>query len=196
MEKLLIKTIGRKDLGLGPLVNLTDGGDGTMGYKHSNETKERLRINSSNPKFETREKMKLAKLGRKLSKNIKTKIGLSNLGKHCGQRTKEQKINISLGHKGQIPWNKGMKMDENFCKKARLRQLGKKPTELTIRKRASKLRGKYKKLNDEKIKIILRLLDENLSSRKIADVVGVEKTTILNIKNNKYKSIDVMERPS
>ena len=34
LEILLIKEYGRKDLGLGPLVNMTDGGDGSKGYKH------------------------------------------------------------------------------------------------------------------------------------------------------------------
>lgn len=33
----LIKLIGRHDLGLGPLVNLTDGGGSTTGYKHTEE---------------------------------------------------------------------------------------------------------------------------------------------------------------
>ncbi len=34
-----IKRIGRKDLGQGPLVNMTDGGDGKIGSKMSEETK-------------------------------------------------------------------------------------------------------------------------------------------------------------
>jgi hypothetical protein len=33
LEKFFIKAIGREDLGMGPLVNLTDGGDGPSGYK-------------------------------------------------------------------------------------------------------------------------------------------------------------------
>ena len=33
----MIKSYGRKDLGLGELVNLTDGGQGSNGYKHSEE---------------------------------------------------------------------------------------------------------------------------------------------------------------
>lgn len=38
-EKLYIKKIGRIDLGLGPLTNMTTGGDGGLGIKHSEEWK-------------------------------------------------------------------------------------------------------------------------------------------------------------
>ena len=43
LEKYWINRIGRRDLGLGPLVNLTDGGDGMSGYQHKPETIERIR---------------------------------------------------------------------------------------------------------------------------------------------------------
>jgi hypothetical protein len=49
IEKLLINTIGRKDLGLGPLVNLTDGGEGCS--NPSNRTRERMgRSHTGKPK--------------------------------------------------------------------------------------------------------------------------------------------------
>lgn len=41
-EKSLIKTIGRYDLGNGPLVNMTDGGEGSSGVIVSEETKRKM----------------------------------------------------------------------------------------------------------------------------------------------------------
>lgn len=42
MEELLIAMIGRRDLGTGPLLNLTDGGEGASGVVCSQETKAKL----------------------------------------------------------------------------------------------------------------------------------------------------------
>ena len=41
-EKELILLYGRVDLGTGTLVNLTDGGEGTLGRKHTDETKAKM----------------------------------------------------------------------------------------------------------------------------------------------------------
>lgn len=84
-----IALYGRRDLGLGTLVNFTSGGDGMLGYKHSEDSKRKLsedRVGDKNPNWgktpseetirkgiesrkwyehsdETREKLRASKLG-------------------------------------------------------------------------------------------------------------------------------------
>jgi hypothetical protein len=65
LEKSEIKRIGRNDLGLGPLVNLTDGGEGTQGVIITEERKKNVSIGTkkamNNP--EIIQKMKDKKIG-------------------------------------------------------------------------------------------------------------------------------------
>lgn len=46
-EKEFILLYGRKDLNTGTLCNLTNGGEGVFGYKHSQERLDKLSVNSS-----------------------------------------------------------------------------------------------------------------------------------------------------
>ena len=66
LEKFWIKHYGRKNNNTGILVNMTDGGEGTLGNIMSIETKDKIRQKS---------------LGRKLSKEHKLKISESHKGK-------------------------------------------------------------------------------------------------------------------
>lgn len=65
LEILLIKEYGRKDLGLGTLCNLTDGGEGTTGRILSENHIKRLRESSTGkiPSKESEIKMSKAKKG-------------------------------------------------------------------------------------------------------------------------------------
>ena len=64
-ERYWIKYYGRRDLGLGPLCNLTDGGEGTSGRIHSNETKRKIGKGNKGKKIskETRQKLSEAHKG-------------------------------------------------------------------------------------------------------------------------------------
>ena len=101
LEIYWISRIGRFDLGLGPLVNLTNGGDGTVGFKFSEETKILFSKQRKGKKFseEVRKNMSKSRIGntnskgRKLSEEHKRKIGEASKGK-TWKLKKERKTQI------------------------------------------------------------------------------------------------------
>lgn len=113
LEKYYIKHYGRRDLGLGTLVNMTDGGEGLLGYKPSEETKKIWSIQRSgnkNPNY-----------GKKLSQEQKEKMRIAKIGHpypNQGKRhTEETKKRISLKKIGSKAWNKGIPRTEEERRK-------------------------------------------------------------------------------
>jgi hypothetical protein len=98
IEIFLIKHYGRKDLGTGSLVNLTNGADGTRGHKHTKETKEKL---SNIFKGRKAWNKGVSPSKETIAKISKTLIGNKNgLGFKHSQETKDK---ISKTNKNYIP---------------------------------------------------------------------------------------------
>ena len=170
-EKEFIKFYGRRDLGLGTLVNMSDGGDGNFGRKLSEETKakisafhkgrplspEHIAIITANNKArigykhspETIEKFK----ARKKTPEEKEKLRQANLGKKPSAETIEKLRRISTGkfHSKEAKLkigigNKGkrlgMKASDELRKKLSLIQTGRKHSEETKAKMRLKAMGR------------------------------------------------------
>ena len=107
IEQYLIKYYGRKDLKLGKLVNMTDGGDGGLNQIKSKEGIEKIRKSATGRKHtpETIEKLRNIHLGKKLSEEHKEKLRIAHLGKkHDTENRKklseETKLKMSLSKTG------------------------------------------------------------------------------------------------
>ncbi len=104
LEKHLIKTIGRRDLGLGPLVNLTDGGEGMSGHVLSDETKAKMSATTTGRKLSDhhRQRISQGKKGMKFTDAHRKKLSDAKMGKPSKlkgkpgtPRTEEEKANLS-----------------------------------------------------------------------------------------------------
>ena len=109
LEIYLIWAIGRSDLGLGPLCNHTDGGEGDCGRIVSEETRKMI----SDAKKGKYSDEKNHFYGKKHSEETRKKQSDSKKGcipwNKGISRTKEEKKKMSESSIGQIPWNKGLK---------------------------------------------------------------------------------------
>ena len=83
-EKALIAAIGRADKGLGPLVNLTDGGEGVSGLPP-----------------ESRARVIAAHKGSKRSAETRAKLSAVRLGKKYGPHSPEHRARIAAAHTGR-----------------------------------------------------------------------------------------------
>jgi len=105
LEQELISKIGRKDLGKGPLLNLTDGGE--QGANKSLETRRKMSKNNLGKVLSqaTKDKMSISRKGHKTSLETRKKISIAQkgcIGHMTGKtQTEETKLKISIAQKGK-----------------------------------------------------------------------------------------------
>jgi hypothetical protein len=90
-EKEFIALYGRRDIGTGTLVNLTDGGEGALGYKHTKKSKELISLG--------RKGLPSKRKGIKLPKQHAAKIKKSRSGSGAG---KKQRPVLQLDGNGKV----------------------------------------------------------------------------------------------
>jgi hypothetical protein len=118
LERRLIRWYGRKDLCTGILHNLTDGGDGSG---RSESTKQKLRLANTGKKLtpEHIDKIRKSNTGKSHSALTKQKLRDINLGKVRGPSTESTRHKISLALKGITR----QKMPCPYCQKELSKQM-------------------------------------------------------------------------
>lgn len=135
-EILLIKEYGRNDLGIGTLVNMTDGGDGK---NHSEETKKAIGDARRGKPLSEEHRKKLSEShkgnepsnkGKPLSEEAKNNLREKHTGKTLSE---EHKRKMSEAHKG-VPRSEDVKKKISEGLKGHKNFLGRKHSEETKKK--------------------------------------------------------------
>lgn len=135
LKTKLIDLIGRRNLGKGPLTNISDGGDGVSGYRHTEKSKKLMGQKHKGFRHTEESKNKIS-MGQSGDKNW-------NYGKHIPLEQKEKiskKLKKWFSNPEHHPQYHKHPSEETRRKMSKSR-LGRKQSEETKRKRAESLRG-------------------------------------------------------
>jgi NUMOD3 motif len=99
IEVALIARYGRMNNGTGCLANLTDGGEGVYGLRHSEETRKKLveQRAGTGPSKDHLERLRRLATGRPCSEETRRKIGAANRGRRMGQEARESNRRGRIG---------------------------------------------------------------------------------------------------
>jgi hypothetical protein len=122
-EKEYIKFYGRRDLGLGPLVNMTDGGEGGLGKIISEKHKIAVSIAQKGRKrtYDSINKFKQKMIGRVLSEQHKKSIGNTLLGIKRDDNFKEKVKTARLINNGMKDKHHSEEVKKKMSKSHKLR---------------------------------------------------------------------------
>jgi hypothetical protein len=132
IEKYLISFYGRKDLQLGNLVNMTDGGDGSLKHIVSEELKSHLSKINKGKKHSEKSKIKMSEsrkgnknhaFGKKMSDETKLKLSIAHSGKKYSKERIAQ-MKITFGGKNNPMY--GRKMSDESKEKMKKSLTGRK----------------------------------------------------------------------
>lgn len=101
LESCLILAHGRRDQKKGPLLNLTDGGEGMAGWIASPETREKIKRHRNSP--ERREQLRIAHVGAKRSDETRRKIAEKAKGRRPSEATRAKLSAVQRGKKRTNP---------------------------------------------------------------------------------------------
>jgi hypothetical protein len=153
LEQLLISRIGRYDQNKGPLLNLTDGGEGPCGRDPWNKGKDtgsfltddgRQRIIDANSKPKNHgEKISQALKGKPKSDEHKARLSKANKGKRLSEQTKQKQSEWQLENSPR----RGKKHSKDSIEKMSKAHKGRQNTEEQKKKISESLKGR--KFSDE-----------------------------------------------
>jgi hypothetical protein len=146
-EKYMIGVFGRKDLGTGILHNKTDGGEGSSGLIHSDETKRKMSESHTGKTFSENHRKKISEANKNPSEEIRRKQSEANKGKIFSEEHKKKLSQAQSKYKSEKHQFYGKTHSEESRRKMSEAHKGQTHSEET-RKKLSKLSKNRKWWND------------------------------------------------